>query len=530
MSTISEAAASGSLTEAESPVVPAIIRGRVVTDSLIEFAGRGGSTTFRTPDPRQYARQLPLASPAQQADLYDLSFDDILDYLEGLGSRLDIATNEHLRWARSLTYATAHATKPLIDNAFRGLARRFSRDAVREMADCTVGLDYLNGWVDTPLHNGTTVSVRAFGARTLHIIPGNSVGAAAGTLIKNAFTRSDAIIKTPSNNPFVAVALGLTMCEYAPDHPMTRHVSIAYWRGGDEEVERTICQPHNIEKIIAWGGLASVRHVTRYIQPGLELISLDPKYSCSVIDLSSVSSDDDLRQVAVRLAVDVGTGNQEPCSASRVAYAITGGRPDGVELANRLGTYVYEELLGLPAGLTTKPKTYDAELRSNVDSLRLQEEFYNVIGGEDDEGAVVVSQLPDPIDFVGLLQDRTVNIVPLDSLQDVLGYLDAYTQTVGVYPESLKEQLLDVAPLYGVQRFVSLGYSSEHTGRAPHDGLELERRMCKWIVDQRSQPARATYASSRPDSGEASAEADASPVVPQTLDAVIAATTPDGER
>ena len=35
----------------------------------------------------------------------------------------------------------------------------------------------------------------------------------------------------------------------------------------------------------------------------------------------------------------------------------------------------------------------------------------------------------------------------------------AYTQTVGVYPESLKKQLRDELPLYGAQRLTSLGYA-----------------------------------------------------------------------
>ena len=68
-----------------------------------------------------------------------------------------------------------------------------------------------------------------------------------------------------------------------PDHPVTKHLAVAYWRGGDEALESRIYQPHNIEKICAWGGFASVKHVTKYIQPGIELISLDPKRSAGIV-------------------------------------------------------------------------------------------------------------------------------------------------------------------------------------------------------------------------------------------------------
>jgi hypothetical protein len=496
-----------------NPVVPAIIRGQVVVEDLVDFEGRGGSLTFATPDPSLHVKRLPLASGSELADLHTLSFDDILDYLEELGERLDPARNEHLRWARELTYATSQATKPLVDNAFRSMRYAFDRELIREMADKTIGLGYLNGWVRTRHSDGIVEDVRAFGARGLHIIPGNGPTAIIGTLIKGAFTRSDLIVKTPSNNPFAAVAVGQTMCEMAPDHPITKHLAIAYWRGGDEAVERPLIQPHNIDKIVAWGGFASVKHVTRYIQPGLELISLDPKFSTSVIDLAALTTDEQIREAALRLAVDVGAGNQEPCSAARVAYVLVGPQ-ENTDLANRFGEYVYQELVGLPSALSTKPKTYDAELRSNVGTVRLQDDFYNVIGGTEDEGCVIVSQLSDPVDFAPLLADRTANIVPVESLADVIPRFDAYTQTVGVYPESVRDGLRDIAPFSGVQRFATLGYSNNHSWRGPHDGIELERRMCKWVVSQSVDPIPVSFAGER-----ASAPPDDA-VLPRTLEAV----------
>ena len=36
--------------------------------------------------------------------------------------------------------------------------------------------------------------------------------------------------------------------------------------------------------------------------------------------------------------------------------------------------------------------------------------------------------------------------------------MNAYTQTVGIYPENLKKQLRDELPIYGAQRLTSLGY------------------------------------------------------------------------
>jgi len=228
--------------------------------------------------------------------------------------------------------------------------------------------------------------------------------------------------------------------------------------------------------------------VTRYIQPGLELISLDPKRSASVVGADVFRDDDAMRAAAVRIAADMGGLNQVACVNARVVYVQSGTDDAGLERLNRLGDYVYQELMGLPQDFSTKPKDIDRELRAHVEALRLDDSWYKVVGGEDDEGAVIVSQLPQPVDFQTLLGNRTANLVPVDSVGDMLGAITAYTQTVGVYPESLKRQVRDEMALYGAQRFVSLGYATSGSYAAPQDGLELLRRMGKWIVDEASSP------------------------------------------
>ena len=65
------------------------------------------------------------------------------------------------------------------------------------------------------------------------------------------------------------------MYEMEPNHPLTKHVCVVYWKGGDTEFETSFYRPENIEKIIAWGGYASIKHITKYVGPGIDLITLD---------------------------------------------------------------------------------------------------------------------------------------------------------------------------------------------------------------------------------------------------------------
>jgi hypothetical protein len=468
------------------PIAPTVIRGEVIVSDLIEYPGRGDVMTFMAPDPKSFIDRLPLSSPGDLADLYDLSFDDILDYLEALGERLDINSNEHMQRARELTYDATPLPRALVDLGYSGFNTFFQRDKIRQIAEKSVGLDYLEGWVEHRLIDGMILKVRAFGSRTLHIVAGNGPGLGLITLARCAISRSDCIIKAPSNDPFTNAALAMTMCDMAPDHPITKHFAVAYWRGGDAAVEDTLYQPHNIEKIIAWGGFAGIKHVTKYIQPGLELISLDPKTSISVVGPEALDDDQQMKEAAYRLAIDVGGANQAGCSSSRVVYVLTGSHQDGVERVSELGRLVYQSIMDLPPTFSTMPKSYDKELKAHVDGLRFDDEWYDVIGGERGEGAIIVSKLPRKVDFAAYLADRTANFVAVESIDDILLGIDAYTQTIGVWPESLKAQLENVVPLYGAQRLVTLGnalYNGPLIGLA-HDAMQPVRQMCKWIANE----------------------------------------------
>lgn len=470
------------------PVAEMIIRGKVITDNLIEVGGRGGDLQFKTPDASKYLDQLPLGDPMRLADLYTISFEEILDYLEELGSRLDVTKNAHLNRALELSYQTSALTPSVMADQYRGLHLYMQRERLKEISEKSIGIDHLEGWVERRTYSGTKLAIRCFGARTIHVVAGNSPRVSVTTIVRNAILRSDAIIKAPSNDPFTALAIAKTMIEMAPDHPLTKHLSVAYWRGGDVEFEERLFQPHNVEKIVAWGGFSSLKHVTRYIQPGLELISLDPKRSVSIVGKEAFESEEMMRTAALRLATDIGVVNQTGCVCSRVSYIMTGTDDDGVAKLNTFGQYVYDAMMALPASISTKPKRYDRELKQHVDALRLDDEWFKVIGGRDDEGAIIVSQIPEAVDFSTLLNDRTANLVPIDSLEDVMKATNAYTQTIGVFPESLKKDLINVLPLGGAQRFCSLGYAARGSGVGPQDGIETLRRMGKWIVNEECDP------------------------------------------
>ena len=467
--------------------VPLIIRGEVIEDGDVEHGGRGGDISFRSPDVRRYLDRLPLRSPSAMADLYRLSVEEILDFLDALGQRLTLGQNRWVQQAFDISCRTSGLGADILRNMYENMGMLLNRESLREVAERTIGIPHLEGWVETRLDNGLLARVRAFGSRSVHIVAGNAPGTSVTTVARNALTRGDAIIKTPSNDPLTASAVARTMIEMAPDHPLTKHISVAYWKGGDTEIEENLYQSANIEKIVAWGGMASIKHIAKYIGPGVELVSLDPKLSSTIIGREAFADEATEAAVAQLLAIDAGGLNQEACVNARVVYVQSGTDAAGIARLNRFGERLYETVQALPATLSSPAVRMDGALADEIEALKLGgDEWYKVIGGGRN-GAVIVSQDSEPVDFARLLANRVINLVPVDDVDTPVRAVTSYTQTIGIYPESLKRELRDRLALQGAQRLVTLGSALGMANHGIQDAIEPLRRMCRWIVEEETE-------------------------------------------
>jgi hypothetical protein len=463
--------------------VPLVVRGELIHDPSRTFAARAGDVTFSAPDVSKHLDRL-VAQPSDLEDLQALTTAEIAAFMARVGRALDLDANPYLREAYEVSKMTSGISGPILEGLYRRMPGMFDEAAIARFAETQVGAKYLEGWVELDRQGGAVISMRAFGARAVHIIAGNSPAVAFATVMRNAITRSDAIIKSPSNDPLTATAIARTMIDLDPDHPITRHVAVAYWKGGDEAIEARLYTPRNVEKIIAWGGYASVQHITRYLRPGIDLITLDPKHSASIIGKEALADDAAMGEAASKAAIDIGAFNQETCSNARVIYVECD--PDDGDALGRLNAFgqrVFEALQALPQELSTPAKFVVPALQEEIDGLLLQEDWYRVIRKDDRSGAVIVSQIDEEVGFSHLLACRTANFVPVAKLEDALKRISADNQTVGVYPEALRLRIRDRLGLQGAQHIVSLGGVIAMGLSGPQDGLEPERRMLKWIKD-----------------------------------------------
>jgi len=472
--------------------VPLIIRGNIIEDYDREFGDRSGTgRSFVTPDVTKHLRQLINRRPESLIDLYDVSLEEIYDFLDELGDRLNLDTNQYWREAFEVSCYASNLSRDVLEHCYRTVPMSLRKANVRDVVEARIGSAYLEGWVAKKLADGRTISVRAIGSRGVHIAAGNVPVVAVVTVMRSAITRNDTIIKAPSNDPLSANAIARTMIDMAPDHPLTKHLSVAYWKGGDEKVESQIYQSANVEKIVAWGGYSSIKHIAKYLGPGIDLITLDPKSSTTLIGQEALRDEETMAEVAARVAADLGGWDQEACVNARVMFLESGTDKAGIAKANRFGRLIWEAMQRLPRTTSGGPVRFDQVLKSEIQAIMPLKDFYNVITDPkqiEKTGAVIVSQMDEQIDFPKLLYGRVGNLVPLDRIDDALSYFTAATQTVGIYPESLRLRLRDRAALMGGQIFQPVGYAITGSMVGPQDGIEPERRMCRWVVDNQCDP------------------------------------------
>ena len=353
--------------------IPIISRGRIIEPGAdaIEFGGRAGAK-FRCPNPHNHIRDLVLGDASRLSDLQNTPMAHILDFLAEIGPRITL-DNPYMQEAFELSLEAGGLTEPVLRDVYGQLPRMFNRKHLETLVERTVGSAYLDGWVSQGTGAQARFRIRAVGTRNLHITAGNVPVVGAITIIRSALTKSDCLIKLPSNDPLSANAIARTMIDIDPSHPVTKHVAVAYWKGGDEAMESQICRTSRIDKITAWGGMSSMKHIQKFLSPGIDLVALNPKLSISIVGHEALDDKDAMKKAAYGIAVAAGRLNQTACVNTRVVYVESDTDEESLKRVVDLGEEIYEAFQRLPSNVSTPAPKPDRELEAELRALELEE-------------------------------------------------------------------------------------------------------------------------------------------------------------
>jgi hypothetical protein len=407
--------------------------------------------------------------------LLNVPLAEIIDFLVETGQRIADPNNPFVQSCIDRMCATHILPRGVLENQVKGAAAYLDKRLLYTVVEQNFAdPKALDDWVPHQDYTGRRSFVRAFAPRLVHVLPGNSPGVAVKSIAQGAMVKAINLFKMSSSDPFTTVAILRTMADIDANHPIVKSMSAVYWHGGDDSTEQVLYRPQYFDKIVAWGGGDAIKNVIKYLGPGFQLVSFDPKTSISMVGKQAFASDETLDAAADLASADVMILNQEACVASRFIY-VEGGRTQVDRFCERLHKRIVER-----AAASGDARPLEMELREQIETLMMMEDDYRVWGRADGRGCVIRSD--EPVEFHPT--NKTANVVCVPSLDEAMRYVNVATQTVGFYPFDRMTEYRDRLASGGAQRIVHLGEAGPSTIGNPHDALYPLHRFVHWMAHE----------------------------------------------
>jgi len=444
------------------------------------------------------AALLPRDIEDRIGSLHPLDFAAVAGYVDAVGramapagalvSRalpLAIACSDQPEYFVRLGFADVHA-------AFDGTALGRAVDRELEYGG-RPGREYLNGWTDIPDAipagamaiaraniGGFTASaararrLRAVPTTQLHITAGNSPVVPAISALRAFATKGAATVKLPSGALVAGAAFALAVHVANPEHPLTRHASIAYWPGGDEAIESVLLSHRAFERIVVWGSRASVDAVAARAA-GTKTLVFNPRYGVSLLGRAALAPDM-IDEAARRAAQDTFVWNQQACIASLVHYA----EGSGAEI-DRYCAALTRELALWDAAHGHRP---DRAMVGRIRTARRGElaDGKWTVNGPPVAPTSAVVRMDRGFDLSAHPQARVVVVRAVGDLTETLNLMHSGVSSVGVFPLERLDGLRDAICGRGVTSVIPLGEADTLFAGSPHDGMRALSELVSWSV------------------------------------------------
>lgn len=459
--------------QASSPVsAPFFVRGKVVEGADTIQRSRDLGVDFAIP---KISLNDVVHPRTEVPPLLNVPTSEIIDFLVEAGQRIRDPGNPHMQECFDRMASTHILPREVVETVAQHAVHYLNKDILtRELEQNFPDPKALDEWIPKQDFTGRQSFVRAYGPRLIHVLPGNSPGVAIKSIAQGALVKSVNLFKMPSADPFTMVALLRTMADLDPDHALVRSMSAIYWRGGDDATENTLYRPQYFDKIVAWGGGDAINNVIKYLGPGFQLVSFDPKTSISMVGREAFASKETLDEVADLASADVMMLNQEACAASR--YQFVEGTKDEVDRF----CAAFHGRIAERAAASGDIRPLEPGMREEIEAMILMDDDYGVFGEADGRGIVIHSD--EPVDFHPI--NKTANVVRVESLDDAMKYVNVATQTVGFYPYDRVADYRDRLASGGAQRVTRLGEAGPSTIGNPWDAMYPLHRFVHWIAHE----------------------------------------------
>ena len=262
---------------------------------------------------------------------------------------------------------------------------------------------------------------------------------------------------------------------------LTERLFIASFDHSREDLQ--IAMASSVDGAMIWGGEEAVREVRALPFPHwARLLVFGPRVSAAAMDSATWADRRQRHAWCQRIARDVWQFDQQACSSPQTLFLEKSAGCDPAEFICDLGRAFSEENRIHPR------RNADAGLTSAICLARAQWLF------DDKEHRAFFPASPDWTILVGKgiklpkpVQGRTLTVLMVDDLMDVVSQFDGSLQTLGLAIDDpqKEEALVRMAGRHGVDRIVKLGRM--HVFSSPWDGADVVRSTVRMVRHVRSQ-------------------------------------------
>ena len=316
---------------------------------------------------------------------------------------------------------------------------------------------------------------------SVHWIAGNVPVLGVISLFQTLLTKNKSIVKLPSaykdvlpnllfdlmNNEFFSSRISTTIKK------LLENIILVYIDKSDNENQALLSTIADIR--ICWGGADAVESVTGLPKKiNCRDLIFGPKISLAYVSSAKLESEDDVKDMAEKLANDIYAFDQTGCNAPHNLIIEKGSRFNLSYIAEAIEE-VFEKKSRLNE-LTKEP--------IDTFNILLKEFIYNsqdtLEGKTSKTGNWNIFIRYDKPKLEEPLYGRSIFISEIESIDNLGNMLPSNIQSVGLFvPPQAKPLVMTELARYGVDRFPNLGSMSIYQN--PWDGYLPMQSMVKWI-------------------------------------------------
>lgn len=284
-----------------------------------------------------------------------------------------------------------------------------------------------------------------------------------------------AMVRVPRGLVELTGTLMEKLGESDPNGRLTQRIFMAAF--GHERRDLHEAMARAVDGAMIWGGKEAVLQVRSLPFPHwTKLAIFGPRISVAAMDAGTWSNPDEQETWCLRMARDVWQFDQQACSSPQVLYLEkgTGCSPD--QFLSKLRNAFENENKAHPRRIIAPALT--SAISTARAAWLLGDPLHRAVFPLSPDWTLLFgagSELPEPV------QGKTLIVLEVDNLTDVISKLDGNVQTLGLgMADAEKEaKLAMLAGQRGVDRIVKLGRM--HTFVPPWDGVDLIRPMVRIV-------------------------------------------------